>query len=128
MIRTFLLLFIASLLWTCKSNGSLPTDQDFQLLELNNKPVPTSVKASLTFKTANKNFSGSNGCNNYFGTYETDGAMLKFGPAGATKKYCADRAAFEQEFMQMLAGVDNYKYSGGLLQLQAGEQVLAVFK
>lgn len=98
------------------------------MLELNNKPVPASVKASLTFKTANKNFSGSNGCNNYFGTYESEGARLKFGPAGATKKYCADRAAFEQEFMQMLAAVDTYKYAGGQLQLLAGQQVLALFK
>jgi heat shock protein HslJ len=40
------------------------------------------------------------GCNNFFGSYELDGASLKFGPAGSTRMACPDlETGLETEFL-----------------------------
>jgi heat shock protein HslJ len=121
------LLSIVAVFSCCKSKEQLPMNQEFRLVELQSKPVPASIKATLKFQAANMGFSGNNSCNNYFGTYELKGSALQFGPAGSTKKYCATTADWETPFMQMLGMVDNYAYTDGQLRLQSGKQVLAVF-
>ncbi len=46
---------------------------------------------------------GSTGCNNFFGSYSTDGDTIAFSGIGATEMYCADTA--DQE-MWILAALD----------------------
>jgi len=128
-MKSFLIfLSITALLGGCKSNGSLPMNQVFQLVQLNGKAIPDTVKATLKFQAVENGFTGNNSCNNYFGTYELQGSALTFGPTGSTKKFCAETAELEQEFMHMLDAVDNYVFENGQLRLQTGEAILAVFK
>lgn len=98
------------------------------MIELKYKPVPVTVKATLTFEPAGKRYSGKNSCNTYSGSYELTGSALKFGPAVATKMYCADVADWEAAFMNMLPTVDNVVYRDNRLHLLAGTKIVAVFE
>jgi putative lipoprotein len=61
---------------------------------------------------------GSGGCNRFTGSYELDGASLRFGRMASTRMACAP-AAMEQErrFHEALAAVAGWRLEGGLLHL-----------
>lgn len=128
MKKLFCLLFMAIFLSACKTPAPFPVNREWQLIELKNKSVPASVKATLRFEPGKKRYSGKNACNNFSGTYELDDTTLKFGPAMSTKMYCADVADWEAAFMNMLPTVDNYAYRDNQLKLFAGTKIVAIFK
>lgn len=72
---------------------------------------------------------GSAGCNNYFGSYETDGDHITFGPLGSTKRLCPDPpGADEREhvYLALLGGAERYSVDGGQLTIEAagGGQII----
>jgi len=73
--------------------------------------------------------SGSAGCNNFTGSYETDGASLTIGPLGSTAMFCADPAeAMDQEaaFLMLLNEAESFIVNGDDLEIRTsdGRQVL----
>jgi len=121
-------LCLAILLAACKSSAPFPLNQEWKLVELKNKPVPAQVKATLTFEPTGKRYGGKNSCNTYSGAYTLTGSSLTFGPAIATKMYCAEVADWETAFMNMLPTVDNYVYRDNQLRLLTGTKIVAVFE
>lgn len=67
-------------------------DRQWQLSVMNGKKVPNS-RISLYLDTKEKRFSGSDGCNTYFGSYSYNdrNKSISFGDAASTLKGCADR-------------------------------------
>ena len=74
--------------------------------------------------------SGSTGCNQFAGSYETNGDSITFGPMAITRAACADAALTEQE-MAMMAAFDlatNYAVSEGVLEfLDSDGAVVATY-
>ncbi len=71
---------------------------------------------------------GSGGCNNFNGTYTTDGSALDFGPLMSTKKACADEAISKQEanYFAALDKVASFAFAGDHLQLRDADGSLQV--
>ena len=106
-----------------KIHAELPsiTEYRWKLVELNSKPISEMTFAEqpfMTFDTETKRVSGSAGCNNFSGEYEiNENAMrIQFSKMIATKKMCLDMTV-EDQFLQVLAVVDNYTISGNTLSL-----------
>jgi heat shock protein HslJ len=68
--------------------------------------------------------SGSAGCNNYNGGYETDGGSIAIGPLASTRMFCEDSMDQETAYFILLKQVDSYKVSGNDLTLSNGDTVL----
>jgi heat shock protein HslJ len=71
--------------------------------------------------------SGSAGCNQYSGSYTTDGASLSFGPLASTQMACADAALNTQEaaYLAALGTVASYRLEGTRLDLLASDGSVA---
>lgn len=72
---------------------------------------------------------GSAGCNNYSGSYTHAGSSLRFGPAAATRRMCADPEGIleqEQLFLQALETVTTIRQEGDRAELRTAEGVLAI--
>jgi heat shock protein HslJ len=73
--------------------------------------------------------SGSAGCNDYAGSYETNGEEIKVGPLAATRKMCAQpEGVMEQEayFLKALQNAANFKIAGDKLELRNADGALQV--
>jgi heat shock protein HslJ len=79
----------------------------------------------LLFNPDAKTFRGYAGCNQIFGSFETDGEALAFGPVAGTKRSCQEEMEFEQAVLEMLAAVTTYSIDGDVIELGDGERVLA---
>lgn len=55
------------------------------------------VTGAPTLTIAADGYSGSSGCNRFFGSVTVEGPAITFGPAGTTRMMCADRALMDQE-------------------------------
>lgn len=65
--------------------------------------------------------SGSSGCNNYFGSYEISGDLIKITGIGSTKKYCAAPDGLmrqEAHFLTLLGSVRGYHLYGEQLDIE----------
>jgi heat shock protein HslJ len=72
--------------------------------------------------------SGIASCNNYFGSYETDGDSITFGPMGTTLMACEDAvSAQEIAYLSNLGSADTFDVDGDTLTLSQGDTVLVVF-
>ena len=79
--------------------------------------------------SADGKVSGSAGCNNYTGTYASNGSTLAFGPAATTRKMCAEPARImeqEQQFLKALESVATTRQEGDRLELRTADGALAV--
>lgn len=97
----------------------------------NGKQAVTSVRNGTTLGiafAADGRVSGSAGCNQYVTTYQSSGTALTFGPAGATRRMCADPDVMEQErlFLQALGTVATSRREGDRLELRTVDDALAV--
>lgn len=103
----------------------------WRLIEVKGAAVPLlsgGKQPSLTLDGAQKKASGYSGCNNYFSTYELNGASLKFGLIGATRRACPEpQNGVETAFLQVLEGTRGWRIEKGILILLDGEAVLARF-
>jgi len=72
---------------------------------------------------------GSGGCNDFHGSYTTNGAGIKIGPLAATKKACADPAGVDTQEAQYFAALQNattYTITGTKLELRDAGGALQV--
>ncbi|WP_055436364.1 META domain-containing protein [Lacinutrix algicola] len=86
---------------------------------------------TITFDEANSKVSGFSGCNNFFGTYTTEGNTMKFSALGSTKKMCADKNSnlVESKMMAELGKVTNFKIKGDkLILLDSKTELLTATK
>jgi heat shock protein HslJ len=97
--------------------------------ELSSHRVAPSVDRQqpfIIFDAAKTQATGYAGCNRFFGGYELEGAELKFGPIGATKRACPDsEESVETEFLKVLDATRRWRIVDGTLELLNGDQVLA---
>jgi len=72
--------------------------------------------------------SGSAGCNRWNASYTARGSSLKFGPAAATRKMCAEQGVMEQErhFLDALATVAESRAEGDRLELRTADGAMAL--
>jgi heat shock protein HslJ len=73
--------------------------------------------------------SGSAGCNNYFGPYETEGDQIKVGPLGSTRKMCATPEGIMEQEAQFLAALQagtTFKITGNQLVIRNASGAMQV--
>jgi heat shock protein HslJ len=98
-------------------------------LAQNEAVVSTLVDETITLTLADGQANGFAGCNNYFGSYETTGSDLTFGPLASTKKACeGDVGQREAEFLAALERVASYRVERSHLTLldSSGALVMAL--
>ncbi len=97
------------------------------LATLNGQPAVKGTTVTLNF-TAGK-VAGSDGCNNYTGTYTADGTNIKFSQIAATLKACPDPIMSQATaYQQALAQAATYKADTQQLVLSdASGKALATF-
>ena len=89
------------LLVSCMKRETAGTGQDavsiegtqWYLVEVAGSPVSPMAhdkQPHIMLDPGQKRATGFAGCNNFFGSYELDGASLKFGPVGSTRMACPD--------------------------------------
>ena len=71
---------------------------------------------------------GHAGCNNFFGSYRTDGETLEFSALGSTMMACPEGTDHEQAFLASLGGTNRYEISGDFLTLFRDDTELAYFE
>ncbi len=79
---------------------------------------PAGVEASAEF--VDGQIVGSAGCNQYFGSYETDGSEMTTGPMGSTMMFCADPEGvmdLEQAFLAALGAAETFEVEDGELRI-----------
>lgn len=76
--------------------------------------------------------SGTTGCNNYFGSYHTEGEIISFSEIGSTEKYCTFPEGImnrEQQYLLHLHNATRYSVAQDELALSYyDEKKLLVFK
>lgn len=98
---------------------NFPLDQTWSLKEINGKPVPSSLDASLKID-GNLRGSGYTGCNSWSATlYPVKDQHLLVGPFALTKKQCAkDVMALEYGFLSNLTGNPTWDLVNGDLVIK----------
>ncbi len=132
-------LFIGSLLMSCmKKEAPNPTPEassiegaQWYLMEAGGSPVSPIAEDKqphIMLDPVQKQATGFSGCNNFFGSYELDGASLKFGPVGATRMACPDlETGLETEVFKALDQTRAWKIQDGELLFLNSNDVLARF-
>jgi len=122
---------LGSLIWADASDkdnrNTHLADREWVLLSLggnnSSQNVLDGTEITIAFVTGHANsaveFSGSAGCNHYFGSFETTTDELIVGPIGATEMWCGDAEVMDQEsqFLTALGTVDGYQVSGNMLEM-----------
>jgi len=104
-------------------DGTLSTGdlegKSWRLLELR-RDEPVSQAAPVTLMFDGSRFSGQGPCNRYFAGVEPGDfpGSMKVGPVGSTRMACAaETMKFEQQYFQVLSGVNRFSFSVGRLAL-----------
>ena len=89
--------------------------------------VVADTELTATFD-AEGNVSGSAGCNNYTGSYQTDGDQISIGPLAMTMMMCPDEAVMQQEtqFLAALESAATYQVEGAELRMRTADDAMAV--
>jgi len=111
--------------------GSL-TGTAWTLVELGGRsiePPPARGAPTLRFDEADR-VSGFAGCNSYFGSYQLQGAQLRFGEIGSTRMACTDDSSMtlEQQYLAALGTVTRWERSGSTLTLSSDQGTVARFR
>jgi heat shock protein HslJ len=117
---------------TFKAQSQSLEGTSWQVISYNNgKQAVTSVlvgsELTADFGTAS-NLTGSAGCNNYNGGFETDGNKITIGPLASTRMMCSEpEGVMDQEFqfMEALQSAATYKIEGDVLELRTADGALA---
>jgi heat shock protein HslJ len=132
-------LCIAMLLVSCMKQATPPPGAQtagiegiqWYLTEVGGSPVSPMAgdkQPHILLDPAQKQATGFAGCNNFFGSYELDGASLTFGPMGATRMACPDlETGLETSVFNALESARKWKRSDGVLLLLDRDAVLARF-
>jgi heat shock protein HslJ len=102
---------------TAAASGGTIEGTTWTVTELNGKPVPSGVQATLTFD--GKSLSGSSGCNTYNGSASfADGKATVSGNMISTMRACDEPAnSFEAAYLKALPTVTTYTVDGNTLTL-----------
>ena len=105
---------------------NFPLDQTWSLRDINDKPVPAGLDASLKID-GNLRGSGYTGCNSWSATlYPVKDQHLLLGPYALTKKQCAkDVMAVEFGFLSALTGSPTWDLVNGDLVIKGPEGIVA---
>lgn len=131
-------MLIVTLLFSCHGSAdvTLPAtdnieDTKWQLIEVSGAPVSPLAgekRPHILLDSSQKKATGFAGCNNFFGSYEIDGAALKFGPIGSTRMSCLDlQLSLETEFLNALDQTSGWEIKDDMLLFLDGGDVLARF-
>ncbi len=131
------LILVAFFLSSCRSQQQTGADTvtlentRWRLTEVNDKQVETplggrEVYMVLTREGDEGRISGFAGCNGLGGSFQTDGATIKFQPI-TTRMFCELQMAVENAFTEMLTSANNYRINGQSLELYRGSQLLGRF-
>jgi heat shock protein HslJ len=75
---------------------------------------------AITAEFTPDQIAGSAGCNNYFGSYQVEGAGITFGPLGSTQMWCAEpdgTMAQEGDYLAALEAATAFQVAGDTLTL-----------
>ena len=106
-------------------------DTYWNLLELQGAPVVTPEglrEAHFILVSSESRTHGFSGCNNFFGSYKSDGDSLSFSALGSTMMACAEGMETETGFFDALGKTNRFKISGQFLQIYADDHLLARFE
>jgi len=112
--------------------SALPlTGTQWSLMELNGSSPAESEglrTPTLLLGAEEKRASGTSGINRYSGSFDVDGARLKFGMFMGTRMVGPPAAmGVEDAFLKALGQVDSWKITAEQLELSSGETVLLRF-
>jgi heat shock protein HslJ len=100
----------------------------WRLVEIGGQPSPSGADSArhpgFTLLAEGRKVQGSAGCNRMMGTYERDGAKLKFGPMATTRMACPAMAT-ETAFLKAMNATTRYELSGTSLTLFGGDTAVA---
>ncbi len=122
--RLLALGMILTLLTTAACGPSIvgPEGESWRLVSYGDAAAPETppegVEATAEF--AEGQITGSAGCNQYFGSYETDGTSLTIGPVAATEMFCMDPEGvmdLEQDFLAAISGSETFEVEDGELRI-----------
>jgi heat shock protein HslJ len=132
-------LFLGMLLVSCVKHESTPPVTEsagiegvqWYLTEVAGSPVSLMAndkQPHIMLNPAKKQATGFSGCNNFFGSYELNGSLLKFGPLGATSMACPDlETGLETEVFKALDQTRTWEIRGGELLFLDDGKILARF-
>jgi len=85
-------------------------------------------ESSLTMSFKDGKVSGSAGCNNFHGTYATEGGKLQLGPLGTTRRACEEPLMTqEREFLAALASATTWSIDGNVLDMHRADGERAIW-
>ncbi len=129
LLRSILIFaFLGALYSDALSASRGPESIEWRLMEAGGTPIPPLANKRqpyILLDPVEKKAAGFSGCNNFFGSYELDGALLKFGPVGATRMFCeGESGEVEMRFMDALQQTRTWeRRDGTLLLLKDGESL-----
>ncbi len=90
--------------------------------------VSAHAETQLTVNfAADGRLAGSAGCNEYTGTYETEGSNITMGPFGTTRKLCPEPIMEqERQYLTALETVATYKIEGDTMEMRTADEATAV--
>jgi len=95
-----------------------PAGTGWKLITLNGQPALPDVTATIIFGSDGQ-LSGSTGCNQYTGTYDTSGSQLTLVPSATTMMACPDPVMKqEQVFMATLSATSTYSVKTNQMTLK----------
>ena len=92
----------------------------WKLMSLADKPITATDNQSephMVLKPDPKQVNGSGGCNQFFGSYQTNGNALSFGGIGSTRMACPTGMDAEGAFLTALGRTATWRVSGHQLEL-----------
>jgi putative lipoprotein len=113
-----------------KPNASL-TETYWRVISIYEEPYTPSEnqrEAHLKLRTNNNVVQGFSGCNNFAGTYSTEGDAISLGPLAMTAMACIDGMDTEQQFGQALNEMDHYEIQGDTMLGLKGDIVILQFE
>lgn len=103
----------------------------WKLLEVEGEPVTTPEgrkEAHMILSADDSRVKGNAGCNNFFGSWQSDGEKVTFGAMGSTMMACPQGMDTEQAFLAALGEANRHTISGLIMDLFKDDQPLAKFE
>ncbi|MGY0391456.1 META domain-containing protein [Bizionia sp. KMM 8389] len=111
-------------------NEPTPLVGTYQLKTIGlNTPINTPLQ--ITFNIEKKMVSGNSGCNQFSGSYLSEGSALEFGPLASTRKMCPPAInTLEQQILKALKETKQYSQTDTVISLldNSGAVVLTIAK
>ena len=114
-----------SLIGDDTANGGLG-NTSWTVVSIAGQPTPPDARPTMTFAPGGT-VSGSGGCNQYTGSFHTDGDRITVGPVSSTLMGCeGERGQVEAAFLSGLQGATTWRQAGdGNLVLEGAGEIVA---